>query len=67
MLPMVWLDDASDDLLEIVAFIAEENPAAAHRLHARLELAPLLLADHPYLCPPGGFPGHENSSLTPTT
>jgi len=57
MLPIVWLDDASNDLLEIVAFIAEENPAAAHRLHARLESAPLPLAEHPYLCPPGRIPG----------
>jgi plasmid stabilization system protein ParE len=57
MLPVVWLDDASSDLPEIVSLIAEENPVSAYRLHARLESAPLALADNPYLFPAGRTPG----------
>ena len=57
MLPVVWLDGAIADMAGIVRFIAEENPAAAHRLKARLEVAPLALAEHPYLSPAGRVPG----------
>ncbi|MDZ7853923.1 MAG: type II toxin-antitoxin system RelE/ParE family toxin [Halomonas sp.] len=57
MLPVVWLDGAIADLVGIVRFIAEENPAAARRLKARLEAAPLALAEHPYLSPAGRVPG----------
>lgn len=49
MLPVVWLDSAIADLAEIITYIAGENPSAARRLKARLEAAPLPLAEHPYL------------------
>jgi plasmid stabilization system protein ParE len=32
MLPLVWLASAAEDLLEIVRYIAAENPAAARKL-----------------------------------
>ncbi|WP_280549326.1 MULTISPECIES: type II toxin-antitoxin system RelE/ParE family toxin [unclassified Halomonas] len=57
MLPVVWLDDAIADLADIVSFIAEESPAAARRLKARLESAPLPLSEHPYLYPSGRVSG----------
>jgi plasmid stabilization system protein ParE len=36
MLPVVWLDDALQDLDQIVGFIAERNPHAAYALAAQL-------------------------------
>ena len=57
MLPVVWLDRAIADLAEIITYIAAENPSAARRLKARLEAAPLPLAEHPYLYPKGRVPG----------
>jgi toxin ParE1/3/4 len=57
MLPVVWLDSATADLTEIITYIAGENPSAARRLKARLEAAPLPLAEHPYLYPKGRVPG----------
>jgi toxin ParE1/3/4 len=49
MLPLVWLASAAEDLLEIVRYIAAENPAAARKLKQRIEDAVLPLAEHPYL------------------
>lgn len=57
MLPIVWLDDAIADLMEIVTYIAAKDPDAARRLKIRLEESPLALADHPYLHPIGRTPG----------
>lgn len=57
MLPVVWLDDSITDLTDIITFIAGENPSAARRLKARLDAAPLPLAEHPYLYPVGRVPG----------
>lgn len=57
MLPIVWLNGALADLSDIVSFIAEENPAAARRLKARLASAPIPLSEHPYLYPAGRVPG----------
>lgn len=57
MLSVVWLENAIADLTEIIVFIANENPSAARRLKARLETAPLALAEHPYLFPLGRVPG----------
>ncbi|MBB3105460.1 type II toxin-antitoxin system RelE/ParE family toxin [Azomonas macrocytogenes] len=57
MLPVVWLNDAIADLTGIVTFVAAENPGAARKLKARLETAPLPLAEHPYLYPIGRVSG----------
>lgn len=57
MLPIIWLDGALADLSDIISFIAEENPAAARRLKARLASAPIPLAEHPYLYPVGRMAG----------
>lgn len=43
MLAVVWLDEAITDLIDIVTFIAAENPGAARRIKSRLEGAPLPL------------------------
>ncbi|MEJ9962466.1 type II toxin-antitoxin system RelE/ParE family toxin [Escherichia albertii] len=52
MLPILWLPSARDDLREIVAYIAKENPPAARRLKMRIETSVLPLTEHPYLYPP---------------
>ena len=49
MLAVVWLDEAITDLIDIVTFIAAENPGAARRIKVRLEDAPLPLTELPYL------------------
>lgn len=37
MLPVLWLPSARDDLRQIVAYIAKENPAAARRTRQHAE------------------------------
>ena len=56
-LPVHWRANARDDLAAIVAYVADRDPQAARRLKARLESAPLPLAEHPYLYPAGRVPG----------
>ncbi|WP_338487229.1 type II toxin-antitoxin system RelE/ParE family toxin [Pseudomonas trivialis] len=65
MLALVWLDEAIADLIDIVTFIAAENPGAARRLKARLEVAPLPLTEHPYLYPGGRVPGTREVVVHP--
>lgn len=65
MLAVVWLDEAITDLIDIVTFIAAENPQAARRIKTRLESAPLPLAEHPYLYPNGRVPGTREIVVHP--
>jgi len=57
MLPIVWRATARDDLLQIIRYIANEDPKAARQLKERLESAVLPLAEHPYLYRFGRVPG----------
>ncbi|MDQ7986724.1 type II toxin-antitoxin system RelE/ParE family toxin [Pseudomonas sp. G34] len=57
MLPIVWRATARDDLLQIIRYIANEDPLAARQLKERLESAVLPLAEHPYLYRFGRVPG----------
>lgn len=49
MLPIEWRVGARNDLVQIVGFIARENPAAARRLRELIDAATIPLAKHPYL------------------
>ncbi|HVW51433.1 MAG TPA: type II toxin-antitoxin system RelE/ParE family toxin [Trinickia sp.] len=49
MLPIEWRVGARHDLVEIIGFIARENPAAARRLRELIDAATIPLAEHPYL------------------
>ncbi|PMS21177.1 plasmid stabilization protein ParE [Trinickia dabaoshanensis] len=49
MLPIQWHPDARNDLVEIVGFIAKENPSAARRIYVLIDAATASLAKHPYL------------------
>lgn len=44
-----WLQEAIDDLEEIVAYIAERNPAAAPKVAAALYDAAVRLGAHPHI------------------
>ncbi|MBD9400006.1 MULTISPECIES: type II toxin-antitoxin system RelE/ParE family toxin [unclassified Pseudomonas] len=57
MLPIVWRATARDDLLQIIRYIANEDPKAARQLKERLESVVLPLAEHPYLYRFGRMPG----------
>lgn len=57
MLKVSWLPTASDDLAEILTYIAARSPNAALSLRHRIESAVLPLAEHPYLYRPGRVPG----------
>ncbi|MGG1944939.1 type II toxin-antitoxin system RelE/ParE family toxin [Trinickia sp. NRRL B-1857] len=49
MLAIEWRIDARNDLVEIVGFIAKENPAAARRFKTLIDAAIAPLARQPYL------------------
>ena len=49
MLPIFWRPAARDDLVKIIRYIANENPAAARRMKRLLQESILPVAEHPYL------------------
>lgn len=57
MLPVVWRETARRQLAEIIAFIANDDPAAARRLKERIEAVVVPLAQYPYLYPRGRVAG----------
>jgi toxin ParE1/3/4 len=53
-----WTDEALDDLAELRAYIARDNPAAALRVTlAIIQSVEEMLPDHPYIGRPGRVPG----------
>lgn len=67
MLPVVWRKSARAGLLEIIRYIANEDPQAARQLKERLESAVLPLSEHPICIALAEFPARGTSSSTPTT
>jgi toxin ParE1/3/4 len=49
MLPIEWRVGARNDLVEIIGFIAQNNPTAARRVKNMIDAATVPLAEHPYL------------------
>jgi toxin ParE1/3/4 len=49
MLLVKWHDEARDDILQIMGFIAERNERAAYDLYERIERSLEHLPEHPYL------------------
>jgi toxin ParE1/3/4 len=47
---LLWSPRAEEDLLDIHAFIALDNPEAADRIVDKLHSAAALLSQHPRLC-----------------
>lgn len=57
MLAIHWYNEAIEDLVEIVSYIAERDPQAAQRLRDRIEAAVELVAEQPYMHKVGRVPG----------
>lgn len=54
---LVWTGPAENDLIEILEFIADDNPAAALRTIERIESLALHLIDSPLSGRTGSVPG----------
>ena len=65
MLPLIWHDDALDDLEAIVDFIETQNPAAARRIGSAIRETAERLPDHPYMYRTGRIPGTREALITP--
>ena len=61
--PVHWSDDALTDLAEQVAYIASDNPSAAHRVADALDKTALALGDMP-IGRPGRVTGTYEKSVT---
>ncbi len=64
-LRLVWTDDATHDLLEILDYIAPRNFAASERLKATIRHAAETLPDHPYIHRPGRVAGTREAIVHP--
>lgn len=49
MLPVVWTEDAEEDLATIIEYVFERDPLAARKLWERLKVSVVSLSEHPYL------------------
>ncbi len=58
-----WLRKALNNLDEIAEFIAQENPAAARQVVARLDAAAKSLCHHPQMGRPGRVAGTRELAL----
>lgn len=65
MLALVWTDEATTDLLDILDYIAERNPAASARLNAAIQHTAERLPAHPLLHRPGRVPGTREAIVHP--
>lgn len=65
MLKISWRATATDDLAEIIAYIAERSPQAARNIRQCIESAVLPVAEHPYLYRSGREPGTREIVVHP--
>lgn len=65
MLPLVWTDEATHDLLDSLDYIAARNPVAADRLNAAIRHTAETLPAHPYLYRPGRVAGTREAVVHP--
>ena len=64
-LSVVWSDEATADLLEILDYIAQRNPDAADRIDVLVQQSVERLPDHPYMHRPGRVPGTREAIVHP--
>jgi addiction module RelE/StbE family toxin len=62
---LVWTDEATADLLDILDYIAARNPTAANRLDAAIRHTAERLPDHPLIHRPGRVPGTREAIVHP--
>ncbi|MEY4556116.1 MAG: hypothetical protein RL093_1235 [Pseudomonadota bacterium] len=60
-----WSDEAERDLVEILDFIAQQNPAAADRMQALFSQAVKNLRDHPLIYREGRVSGTREIVVHP--
>lgn len=65
MLTLIWRERALEQLEAILAYIAERNEAAAHRLQAAIEACAEGLTDRPFMYRPGRVPGTREAVVHP--
>jgi toxin ParE1/3/4 len=61
-----WTTPASRDLLEISDYIAQDSPAAAHRVAKEVRRQVGQLAEHPHIGRPGRVPDTRELVITST-
>lgn len=61
-----WHRLAQSDLVELITFIAEENPTAAVRVHSEIRRQIGMLAHHPEMGRLGRVPGTRELVVTST-
>ncbi|WP_373489372.1 type II toxin-antitoxin system RelE/ParE family toxin [Blastomonas sp.] len=62
---LIWTDDASRDHDDIIAYIADRNPAAAERMVALFDRHAQQLKDFPEMHRPGRAPGTREAVVHP--
>ena len=65
MLALRWSSEALDDLTEIIAYIDDRNPDAAHRLQSDIVATTEQFIDRPFLYRPGRVPGTREAVVRP--
>ncbi|MEA3542939.1 MAG: type II toxin-antitoxin system RelE/ParE family toxin [Pseudomonadota bacterium] len=65
MLPLVWLDEALDDLESIIDFIEVQSPSAAERIGQAIRHSAAQLPYHPYMHRTGRVPSTREALVTP--
>jgi len=65
MLPILWLPSASEDLTDIIDFIADRNLTAAIDLQDVIEQATSRLPQHPYIYRTGRVAGTREMVVHP--
>lgn len=65
MLPILWLPSASEDLNEIIGFIADRNLTAAIDLQEVIEQATSQIPQHPYIYRAGRVAGTREMVVHP--
>ncbi len=64
-LTLVWTDEATTDLLDILDYIAGRNVSAADRINDMIQHAADRLPDAPYIHRPGRAPGTREAIVHP--
>jgi toxin ParE1/3/4 len=65
MLKLIWNPEAREDVKEIVAYIAEQNPAAGLRMRQLFDDCAGQLPDHPFMYRPGRVSGTREAVVHP--
>jgi len=65
MLPILWLPSASEDLNEIIGYIADRNFSAALELQEVIEQSASQIPQHPYIYRAGRVPGTREMVVHP--